>query len=710
MNAVVDLSRREFLKVSAVAGGGLLIGFRLGAIADARAAAATAFAPNAWVTVHPSGEIELVCMRTEMGQDVHTSLTMLLAEELAVDPRTVKVVQAGADPVYINKLLGGQLTGGSTSVRDAWETLRRAGATARVMLVNAAARQWNVPPEECRAENGHVIHGTKKLAYGALASAAADEPVPEDVPLKPASEFAVIGKPLARLDGADKARGRTVFGIDVQQPGMVHAAIMQCPVIGGRVASLDASAAEAVAGVRKVLDLGEAVAVVADRYWTARTALAKVKVSWDEGPGAKLDTAAVYATLDAAKNRPGAVVKQNGDAAAALAQGTPIEARYTCQMLQHATLEPQNCVARVGPDGVDVWVSTQFPQAAQAVAAQVAGVAPEQARIHVQFLGGGFGRRLDSDFVAQTVAIAKALPRTPVKLIWSREEDAQHDFYRPPSVHLMRGAVDAQRITALEHKMISPSITARMFPSAVQNGIDVFMTEGAANLTYDIPNLDLRVVIQEVGVRVGYWRSVSHALNAFAIESFVDELAHSAKRDPVEFRLAMLGNQPRQRAVLERAAKEAGWGPPREGRAFGVASMECYETHIAVVAAVSGAADRIRIEKLTVVADIGVAVHPDQVVAQLESGTVTGLINALRAKVTLKNGRVEQANFDTFPLPRMPEVPPMAVTVLQTGGKPGGAGEVGVPLVAPAIANAVFALTGKRIRDLPLEDGGVRFV
>ena len=706
MSANLEVTRRQFLKATALAGGGFMIGFRFGG----GEAVAAALDPNAWVKLDADGAVTLVCQRNEMGQDVHTSLTMLLAEELGVDPRRVKVVQAAANPVYVNNLLGAQITGGSTSVRDGWETLRRAGATTRVMLVNAAAAEWKVPASEIRVQDGELVHGARKVSFGAMAAAAARQAVPADVTLKAREQFTVIGKPLPRLDGADKARGKTVFGIDVVQPGMVYAALAACPVLGGKVASFDAAAAEKRSGVKKVVSIGEGVAVVADHYWTARKALGDVKIQWDEGPTAKLDSAGIYAALDQAKDKPGAVVKQAGDAAAAFAKGTPVEARYTLQMLAHATLEPQNCVARVSADGVDVWMSTQFPQGAQGVAAEVGGMKPEQVRIHPQFIGGGFGRRLDLDLVAQTVAIAKAMPGTPVKLIWSREDDTTHDFYRPPSLHLMRGVVEQGRIAALSTKMISPSITARMFPGFVKDGLEPFMTEGTANLSYDIPNLDLRNVIQEVGVRVGYWRSVSNALNAFAIESFIDELANASGTDPVALRLAMLDKMPRQRAVIERVARDSGYrAKAGNGRAFGIASMECYGTHVAMVAEVSGGADKVKLEKLSVCADIGLAVHPDQVVAQLEGGAVTGLINTLRSKITVKDGRVVQTNFHDFRLPRMSDVPPIAVTVLESGGAPGGIGEVGVPLVAPAVANAVFALTGKRIRSLPLEDGGVTF-
>jgi CO/xanthine dehydrogenase Mo-binding subunit len=380
-------------------------------------------------------------------------------------------------------------------------------------------------------------------------------------------------------------------------------------------------------------------------------------------------------------------------------------------MLSHATLEPQNCTARVTATGVDVWASVQFPEGARGTAAAVTGLKPEQVQVHCQFIGGGFGRRLENDYVAQAVAVAKAVPGIPVQLIWTRPEDMQHDFYRPPSLHLMRGAVADGRLVALGATLVSPSITARAFPSFVQNGNDPFQTEGLVNLTYDIPNLELRTIIEEVGIRVGFWRSVSHALNAFAVESFMDELALAAQQDPVAFRLALLEKLPRQRAVLERATRAAGYtATPGAGRGFGIAAMECYETYAAVVCEVSGAADRIKLEKITIAADCGIAVHPDQVIAQLQGGVVTGLIQALRAKITMKNGRVEQSNFHDFQLPRMNEVPPVQVELIQSGGKPGGIGEVGVPLVAPAVANAVYSLTQKRIRSTPLEDGGVRFV
>ena len=702
------VTRRDFMKVSAAVGGGLLIGFRFATEASAQPVAA--LTANAWIRIAPDGVVTFTCGRSEMGQDVYTSLSMILAEELAVDPRKVTVLHAPADPAYVNNALGAQITGGSTSVREGWDPLRKAGATAREMLISAAATKWGVSAGECRAANGMVTHGAQSASYGSLTTAAAQLTPPATVALKDPATFTVIGKPLPRLDGAAKARGRATYGLDVKLPGMLYAAIVPCPVLGGTVASFDGTAVGRRPGVRAVVNIGDAVAVVAEHYWIARGAADALPITWNEGAAATLDTAKIFATLDAARDRDGFVVKTAGNPAAALATGAKI-AEYRCQMLAHATLEPQNCTAKVTATGVEVWGSVQFPQGAQGTAAAVAGVKPEQVQVHSQFIGGGFGRRLENDFVGQAVAIAKAVPGTPVQMIWTRPQDTQQDFYRPPSLHVMRGAVVNGRLDALSAKLVSPSITARAFPPFVTKGSDPFQQEGLANLTYDVPNLDLRTVIEEVGVRVGFWRSVSHALNAFAVESFIDEMALEAGQSPVAFRLGMLDKQPRQRAALERAVRVSGYTTtPGAGRAFGVASMECYETHAALVCEVSGTAERIKLERITIAADCGIAVHPDQVVAQLQGGVVTGLIQALRAKITLKNGRVEQSNFHDFQLPRSADVPKVQVELIESGAKPGGIGEVGVPLVAPALANAVFALTGKRIRSTPIEDGGVRFV
>ena len=711
MNATASLSRRRFLQTSAAAGGGLIVGLYLppaGAAADLRPVTA-----NAWVRIAPDNAITLICHRNEMGQDVHTSLALLVAEELGVDVNNVIIEQAPVDPVYVNAMLGAQITGGSTSIRDAWTKLREAGATARVLLVAAAAQRWNVPVGECVAKDGVISHGSRRASYGELAEAASKLPRPQGVVLKDPRDFTQIGRQRHRLDTPAKARGQAAFGLDASQPGMVYASLEQCPVLGGRAVAVDDSRARAMKGVLAVVNIGEGVAVVADHYWTAKTAREALNITWDHGPGAGLTTEKIRATLRDGARQDGAVVRQAGDAAGALMRAArTLRAEYELQLLAHATLEPMNCLALVGGRGCDIWTSTQFPQGAQGIAATRSGVDAGKVRIWPQFIGGGFGRRLDVDFIGQAAAIAKAVPDRPVKLIWTREDDTRNDFYRPASYHTLAGGLDAAgNLVAFDYKMVSSSITNRLFPGVVKDGLDPFMTEGSVNLTYDVPNAMQRVVIQEYGLRCGYWRSVSHALNAFAIEGFMDELAHAAGRDPLAFRLGLLAKQPRQKAVLERLARESGWGGSLSpGRARGLAMMESYGTYQALVAEVSRSGRQIRLDRLIYVVDPGIAVHPDQVVAQTHSGAVSGLINTLRSKITLKDGRVEQSNFHNFELLRMNQMPRIEVTLLQGGDKPGGMGEVGVPLVAPAVANAVFALTGARVRSLPLSDSGMEFV
>ncbi|MEJ0038106.1 MAG: molybdopterin cofactor-binding domain-containing protein [Gammaproteobacteria bacterium] len=714
MNATFPLdSRRAFLKKAAVAGGGLIIGLHLprGSLAGNEV---EPVAENAWVRIAPDNTITLICHRNEMGQDVHTSLALLVAEELNVDVNKVAIEQAPVNPVYVNALLGAQITGGSSSIRDAWTKLREAGATARVRLVDAAASRWKVPAADCVAKDGFVMHSSgKRLSYGELADAAGKLPATTKVTLKNPADFTQIGKQQHRLDSPAKARGQAIFGLDVVQPGMLYASLEQCPVLGGKATSVNDSAAKAMKGVVAVVNIGEGVAVIADHYWAAKNARDALRITWDYGPAATLTTDAIHATLKEGAKQDGAIVKQAGDAAAALKTAVKVlRAEYQLQLLAHATLEPMNCLALVSEKGCDIWTSTQYPQGAQGVAAARSGVEAAKVRIWPQFVGGGFGRRLDVDFVGQAAAIAKAVPGKPVKLIWTREDDTRNDFYRPASYHTLAGGLDAKgNLVAFDYKMVSSSITNRLFPGVVKDGLDGFMTEGSINLTYDIKNAMQRVVIQEYGLRSGYWRSVSHALNGFAIEGFMDELAHAAGKDPVEFRLALLENQPRQKIVLERVAKEAGWGtalPP--GSARGLAMMESYGTYQALVAQIRKTADGLKVEKLTYVIDPGIAVHPDQIIAQIHSGAVSGLINTLRNKITIRNGRVEQSNFNDFPLLRMYQMPEIKVVLIEAGGAPGGMGEVGVPLVAPAIANAVFALTGTRVRSLPLADSKIEFV
>jgi isoquinoline 1-oxidoreductase beta subunit len=708
------MERREFIKLSLTAAGGLSLGFHL---PEPRAAASAAFAPNAWLRIDPDNRITFVCHRNEMGQDVHTALATLVAEELGVPAASLVIEQAPAAPAYRNAMLGGQITGASTSIRDAWVPLRRAGAATRGLMLEAAARTWQLDAKMLGTADGHVTGpGGKRLSYGALAATAATLPAPalDKVALKPPAAFTQIGKPgQKRLDTAAKVRGDRLFGLDARQPGMMHAALLQCPVIGGTVVSINDSRARAMPGVRAVINLVDGVAVVAEHFWTAKKARDALEVKWLVGAAGSVSTESVARALEGGTRLPGAIVRENGDLAAGL-QGAAkkLEARYELPMLAHAALEPMNCLALVANGACDIWTSTQFPEGAQAAAAARSGLKPESVRIHPQFIGGGFGRRLETDAIGQAAAVAKAMPGVPVKLIWTREDDTTHDFYRPASLHLLEGGLDRDgNLVALHHRMVSPSVTARAFPGLVKDGIDPLMIEGAANLTYDVPHFRTSTVIRDTGVRVGYWRSVSHALNAFAFECFLDELADAAGRDPVAFRLALLGSQPRQRAVLSKVAEMSGWsGPPSRDRALGVASMECYGTHVATVAEVSRQGDKLRCERMCVAVDPGIAVRPDQVQAQIVSGVITGLTGALRNRITIRDGQVQETNFHQFEPLRMAQAPRIEVAIVASGGEPGGMGEVGTPLVAPALANAVARLTGKRVRSLPFSAAGVAFV
>lgn len=710
------MERREFIKLSLSAAGGLTLGFHLPAARPA-AAASTRFAPNAWLRVDPDNRITFICPQNEMGQDVHTSLAVLIAEELGVPVASLVIVQAPANPAYKNAMLGGQLTGGSTSVRHAWLPLRQAGAAARGLFIAAAAKTWQADAASLSADGGHVMGpGGKRLSYGALAATAATLPAPalDKVRLKAPAAFTQIGKAgQKRLDTPAKLRGERLFGIDAKQPGMVHAALAQCPVIGGTVVSFDDSKARAMPGVRAVINLVDGVAVVADHFWTAKKARDTLEVKWLVGAAGSVSSESVSRALELGTGKAAPIARENGDVAAGLKQASKtLEARYELPMLAHAALEPMNCLALVTNGACDIWTSTQFPEGAQAAAAARSGVKPEAVRIHPQFIGGGFGRRLETDAIGQAAAIAKALPGVPVKLIWTREDDTTHDFYRPASLHTLEGGLDKEgKLIALHHRMVSPSVTERAFPPFVQEGLDPFMTEGAANLTYAVPHFRTSVLIQDTGVRVGYWRSVSHALNAFAFESFMDELAEAAGKDPVAFRLALLGSQPRQRAVLTKVAEMAGWsGPASRDRALGVASMECYGTHVATVAEVSRQGDNLRCGRIWVAVDPGIAVRPDQVQAQIVSGVITGLTGALKNRITIRDGRVQETNFHQFEPLRMAQAPRIDVAIVASGDEPGGMGEVGTPLVAPALANAVARLTGKRVRSLPFSAAGVGFV
>jgi isoquinoline 1-oxidoreductase beta subunit len=706
--ATTDTGRRDFLKISALAGGGLVLAISLpGCGRKKPAGPATGGMPNAWLKIGGDNRITVLVDRSEMGQGVYTALPMLLAEELEVPLAAIAVEAAPPGAEYVNAMLGVQITGGSTSVRDAWQRLRQAGATARVMLVQAAAAEWGVDPGECRVEGGSVRNADgDALTYGEVAEAAAKLPVPKDVALKAPDQFTLIGTRAKRTDTPGKVDGSAQFGLDVRLPGMLYASLLQCPELGGAVNSVDATAAEAMPGVRRVLTTGSGVAVVADHFWQARQARDALKVEWGAGPNARLDSRQVAATLaKAASPDSGIAVRNDGDAASAINGAAKVlRATYRLPLLAHATLEPMNCTADVRADGCDLYTGTQWQDAAQATAAQAAGLEPGQVRVHTTLLGGGFGRRLEMDFIPAAVEASKAVGK-PVQVIWTREDDMTHDAYRPPAHDVAAGALDQDgRLIAWQLHLVSPSVTARMFPGAVADPkvADPFAVEAAHNYPYDVPNVSVDYLRQEIGINVGYWRSVSHALNCFVAESFMDELAHAANKDPFEFRRDLLGKQPRFKRVLEEAAAMAGWGKAPAGRHQGIALMEGYGTYLAQVAEVSVTGGALQVHRVVCAVDCGQMVNPAIVESQIESGIVFGLTAALWGEITLDRGRVRETNFDRYRLMRLNEAPAIEVRLLASREAPGGVGEPSTSVVAPAVCNAIFAATGRRLRELPI--------
>jgi len=705
MSAFANASRRDFLRTGAAAGGALVLGVVLpdSLVRSAGAQAATSM-PNAWVKIGSDNSVTIISARSEMGQGVYTAMPTLVAEELEVDLKKIKVEIAPAAEPYINTMLGGQITGGSTSVAEGYDKLRTAGAQARTMLVEAAAQKWGVDASACRAQNGTVQGpGGKSATYGELAEAASRLPVPKDVKLKDHKDSRYVGKPVNRLDTPGKNDGTAEFGIDVKLPGMLYASLAQCPVIGGKPVSFDAAKARSMPGVKHVVQITDGVAVVADSWWRAKAARDALAITWDEGAGKSLSSASISSALKAAAAKPGAAFRKQGDVDAGLkGAAKTLQAEYELPFLAHAAMEPMNFTADVRKDSCLVYGPTQFQQMAAGVAAQVSGLKPEQVTVRTTFLGGGFGRRIDVDYIAQAVEISKAVG-APVKLVWTREDDITHDFYRPTSYHQLSGGLDAQgRPVALKFHLTSPSVTSRLFPPVVKDGVDPFMTE-AAVVPYDIPHQLADVVIHDTGVRVGYWRSVSHALNSFAYESFMDELAAAAGKDPYQFRLALLDKQPRLKHVLELAAEKAGWGtPPAAGRFRGIGLMEGYGTSMAQVAEVSVSGKTVRVHRVVVAADLGKVVNPNIVRQQLEGSIIYGLGAVLYGEITLKDGRVQQSNFHDYPVVRMPESPKIEMHIVDSNEKPAGIGEPGTALVGPTVANAVFAATGKRLRKLPL--------
>ncbi|HEY4971773.1 MAG TPA: xanthine dehydrogenase family protein molybdopterin-binding subunit [Steroidobacteraceae bacterium] len=709
MKSVSDPSRRDFLSATASVGGGLILALALprpGGRSSAAAAGAAGPAGgqlNAWLKIAGDNSITIIVDRSEMGQGVYTALPMLLAEELNINFDAIRIEAAPVGDAYINPGNGGQVTGTSNSVQDAWDKLRMAGATARTMLVAAAAKRWRVDPAHCRAENGSITNAQGKvLTYGQLADSAAQLPVPKDVKLKPKSAFQIIGKPRARIDTPGKVDGSAEFGLDVKLPGMLYAALAQSPVLGGKVTALDSAAAEKLPGVRKVLRSGSGVVVVADHFWQALRARRALNITWDPGANVQLDNAAIHALLKkTAAAGPGLTARTDGDVAAALKSAKlSLSASYYLPLLAHACMEPMNCTADVKANGCDLYVGTQVQQVAQTTAAAAAGLSPAQVRVHTTLIGGGFGRRLDIDFIPAAVEASKAVG-APVKVIWTREDDMTHDTYRPPAYEEVSGGVDAAgKVIAWKLHITSPSITERMFPPV--KGVDDSVIEAAVNNLYDVPNLAVNYSRQEIGIDVGYMRSVSHAPNCFVIESFMDELAAAAGMNPYDFRMRQLANKPRQRRVLELAAERAGWGKAPAGRHQGVALMEGYTSHLAQVAEISIVGGELIVHKIVCVVDCGQMVNPRIVESQIESGIVFGLSAARWGDVTIAGGKVQQTNFNNYRVLRNNEMPELDVHLVDSDAAPGGIGEAAVPLVAPALCNAIFSATGKRLRALPI--------
>ena len=705
MSAKFRPSRGRFLKATVVAGGALAIGFVLPA-AGHLSEAAQPFSPNAFLRIAANGRVTVVCGLSEMGQGVLTAIPMLVAEELDADWTKVRVEQAPVDKAYANPMFGMQATGGSASVRGFWEPMRKAGAAAREMLVAAAAATWKAKPADCRTHKGVVIHRSgRRLSYGILVARASRLPVPAEPKLKDPKDFAILGHDLKRLDTPPKVNGGAQFGMDVRLPGMLTAVLARPPVPGGKALSFDDSKARAVRGVQQVLETPHGVAVLADGYWAAKKGRDALEIKWDDGPHAGLSSDAISKQLTDATAQPGKVGRDEGSFDAA-APARTLEAVYEAPYLAHACMEPMNCTAWVKPGEVEIWAGTQSQGPTQGILAQVASVDPGKVKVHTMYLGGGFGRRFAPDFTIDATILSK-MSGKPVKLVYSREDDMRAYYYRPASVTRFSAGLDAAGdAVSLRARVASPSIMEGSgFMKLPPDGVDKFAVEGVQDLPYDIPNLRVEYSRQEPGVQVWFWRSVGHSQNIFFSESFVDELAHAAGKDPFEFRRALLGKQPRYKGVLELAAAKAGWGAPLPaGVQRGIAVAQSFGSYVAEVVEASVADDgQVKVRRVVAAVDCGMTVNPEIIRRQIESAIVYGLSAALYGRITFKDGKVEQGNFDSYPVLRMNEMPKVEVHIVPSSEKPGGIGEPGLPALAPALTGAIFALTGKRVRSLPID-------
>ncbi|HTS78558.1 MAG TPA: xanthine dehydrogenase family protein molybdopterin-binding subunit [Bryobacteraceae bacterium] len=687
---MLNSNRREFLGTA----GGLLVGFFLPG-SDRAGADVESDKLNAFVHVGTDDMVTLFIHKAEMGQGTVTSLSMLLAEELECDWKKIRTEFPGVDPAF------GPMMGvfGSMSIRTSWDPLRKAGASAREMLIAAAADKWSVAKSQCRAENSTVINTATgaRLSYGSLAEAASKVSPPAGVTLKDPAKFKLIGTSPKRRDTPDKIVGRTQFGIDFRTPGMLYAVVERCPVFEGKVASFDASKTKAVDGVKQVVQISSGVAVIADSTWAAMEGRKVLKVQFDEGSRAQTSNASLQKMFAELAQKPGAEARKRGDAEAALQSAAKkIEAVYEAPYLAHAPMEPLNCTAHVRPDGCDVWASTQIQTAAREVAAQITGLPRDKVKVHTLYLGGGFGRRGGSDYVGEAVEIAKAVG-VPVKLTWTRDDDLQHDFYRPASYTRFTAALDSEGWpSALAARIVCPAF------GGMRNGVDFAAVEGIADLAYDVPHFHVDYHAPDAGIPVSFWRSVGYSQNTFFVESFIDELAAANGKDPVEFRRRMLKNSPRLAAVLDLAAEKSGWGKPAPGRFRGVALTNNIGSFKAQVAEISIDKGKLRVHRVTCAVDCGHVVHPGIVEQQIQSGIVYGLSAALKGNITIERGRVMEQNFDRYDVLRIDEMPVIDVHIVASSNAPGGIGEASTPGIAPAVANALFAATGKRIRRLPI--------
>jgi isoquinoline 1-oxidoreductase beta subunit len=666
------------------------------------------FAPNAFIRIDHAGKTTLVMPQVEMGQGVYTAVAMILAEELDADFAQVTLEHAPPnDKLYGNPTFGLQVTGNSNSIRAFWKPLRDAGAGARAMLVQAAAQQWRVEPVSCSTSGSQVTHADsgRKLSYGELAAAASSQTPPKDVALKDPKDFVLIGKPLKRLDTPEKVNGKAVYGIDAMLPDMKFATVAVCPVFGGKVGKVDDSAAKKIPGVQKIVVLDDVVAVVGDHMWAAKKGLDALVIDWDEGPNARISSKDIWQDLRAASEKDGAVAKSTGDIAKGLATGEKLEASYELPFLAHATMEPLNATVHFKPDSCEIWTGTQIMTRVQSAAAKAAGLPLDKVIVNQHLIGGGFGRRLEPDMVVAAVRIAKQVDG-PVKVVWTREEDIRHDVYRPVYRDTIAATLSGGKIVSWKYRVAGSAIIARWLPPAFQKGIDIDAIDSAVDMPYDIPNFHVEYVRAEPpAVPTGFWRGVGPNNNVFAIESFMDELARKAGKDPIDFRRAMLGKNPRLLAALDLVAEKSNWGQPlpaRVGR--GVSVQPSFGSFIAtVVEAEIDEQGEVHLRRVSCAVDTGIAVNPDTIMAQLEGGLIFGLTAALYGEITIEKGRVQQSNFHDYRMLRIDQAPKIEVHVIKSGEAPGGIGETGVTAGPPALRNAIYAATGVALRRLPID-------